>query len=136
MANETKITFAKVGWSEVVFDHMTLIKGIANSQIEAYQEAVKIGSIGLLGVFIGSDRIGSILWNISDEKEGCFFQILEMGAGHNKGFDLTKSTLAMAKVFAPRLGATNFRFSTSRRGLFEKIKNDCSKLIYTLEGEL
>ena len=135
MDDKSKIVFLKIGWGVRVERHLSLIDGLAECDVTFYRQAVEMGHKGLLGVFVNDERVGSIIWCLSDEPAGTVFVIDEMGAECRQGLDLVKATYDMAHFFAPKLGAVSLRFMTRRIGLLTKIK-DQFETTYVMEKKL
>ncbi len=135
MDDQQKITFAKVDWDEAAQSHIALIGGLDDADFAFYRQAIEQGHKGLMGVFLGDERVGTLIWCLSDEPKGRVFIVDEMGAEAHEGLDLARATDKMARVFAPQLEAKHLRFMTVREGMVRKLK-DAYDTTYILECAL
>lgn len=130
-----EIGFIRADWSQAVVDHLGLIDGLTNADIDFYADEVAARRKGLMAVQIEGHTIGSLIWSIYTEPQGEVFVVEEMGAHSKGGVDLITATVRMAEVMCQRHDLKRMRFLT-RREAFLRIMKDSFEVSYILERTL
>lgn len=84
-----------------------------------YRDRVQARALGAWSVYIGGERVASVLWRIDREAYGECFVIVAAVGGH-PAFDLTSLVLPKIEHIAKGSGCLAVRFHTTRRGLAAK----------------
>jgi|SRR5579883_347471 len=89
--------------------------------LDWYARGVESGALGAWSVYLGFDRVGTLLWRRElDSGEPCF--VIVAAVGNHPAVDLMHHCSAHVERIAKSMGCRRVRFHTKRRALAEKAR--------------
>jgi len=127
------LIFDAAAWSDQVAADLTRIADVSARDLAIFRDRTEAGDFQCLELRHQGARVGSVLWSVEQEADGCSLVINAAAVEPVAGIDVTRELHARFMNLAKAVGARAVLCWTQRPGLVRKLESLGATRRYVME---